>query len=401
MSYLHSAAMHNRINLFIIVIIASCLQLAGCSLLSKPKEWFEKEEDPREPAKLNKLETEKMDVQRVWRNSVGDLEETYNKIRPYITDDRVYLSDAEGRVEAWQREDGKRIWSVNLKEDISGGVNGGEGIVAIGTENGEVIALGADDGMERWRVKVPSEVMSLSEAKYGVIVTRTNDSKVHALDLNTGAINWSAGKGTPPLTLRGASQPKVVGDLVLVGFDDGKLMAINLRDGEPVWEVPVSTPKGRSELERMSDVDGEFAYLDGIVFAASFNGRVVAVDLDTGKTLWTKDLSSYAGLSVDRERVYVTDADDSIWGLDISTGATLWRQDKLLYRELTAPQVMGNYIVVGDFKGYLHWLSKEEGKIVGRDNVAGDKIEVAPIIIDERAYVLANNGSLSVLQYRK
>ncbi|MBT8113240.1 MAG: PQQ-binding-like beta-propeller repeat protein, partial [Gammaproteobacteria bacterium] len=157
MSYLHSAAMHNRINLFLIVIIASCLQLAGCSLLSKPKEWFEKEEDPREPAKLNKLETEKIDVQRVWRNSVGDLEETYNKIRPYITDDRVYLSDAEGRVEAWQIEDGKRIWSVNLKEEISGGVNGGEGIVAIGTENGEVIALGADDGMERWRAKVPSE----------------------------------------------------------------------------------------------------------------------------------------------------------------------------------------------------------------------------------------------------
>ena len=136
--------------------------------------------------------------------------------------------------------------------------------------------------MERWRIKVPSEVMSLSEAKYGVIVTRTNDSKVHALDLTTGEINWSAGKGAPPLTLRGASQPKVVGELVLVGFDDGKLMAINMRDGELVWEVPVSIPSGRSELERMSDVDGEFAYLDGIVFAASFNGRVVAIDLDKG-----------------------------------------------------------------------------------------------------------------------
>ena len=243
--------------------------------------------------------------------------------------------------------------------------------------------------------------MSLSEAKYGMIVTRTNDGKVHAIELNSGEISWSAGHGTPPLTLRGASQPKVVGELVLVGFDDGKLMAINLRDGETVWEVPVSTPKGRSELERMSDVDGEFAYLDGIVFAASFNGRVVAIDFDTGKTLWTKDLSSYAGLSVDRERVYVSDSDDSIWGLDITNGATLWRQDKLLYRELTAPQVMGTYIVVGDYKGYLHWLSKDEGKIVGRDNIAGDRIEVSPVIINDRAYVLANNGSLSVLQYRK
>jgi outer membrane protein assembly factor BamB len=389
----------NKINL--LVVISSCLLFAGCSVLSKPKEWFEKEENPREPAKLVKLEAEKVKVQRVWRNSVGDLEESYNKIRPYITDDRVYLSDAEGRVEAWQREDGKQIWSVKLKEDISGGVNGGEGIVAIGTENGEVIALSADDGAERWRARVPSEVMSLSEAKYGVIVARTNDSKVHALDLTTGEINWSAGKGAPALALRGASQPKVVGELVLVGFDDGKLMAINMRDGEPVWEVPVSIPSGRSELERMSDVDGDFAYLDGIVFAASFNGRVVAVDLDKGKILWTKDLSSYAGLSVDRERVYVTDADDSVWGLEISTGATLWRQDKLIYRSLTAPEVMGDYVVVGDFKGYMHWLSKEDGKIIGRDNVAGDKIEVSPIVINDRAYVLANNGSLSVLQYRK
>jgi outer membrane protein assembly factor BamB len=393
--------MHNRINLFLIIVIASCLQLAGCSVLSKPKEWFAKEEDPREPTKLGKLETDRIKVQQVWRKSVGDLKKSYNKIRPYITDDRVYLSNAEGRVQAWQREDGKSLWSVTLKEGISGGVNGGEGVVAIGTENGEVIALGADDGMERWRAKVPSEVMSLSEVKYGVIAVRTNDSKVHALEISSGNISWSAGKGAPPLTLRGASQPKVVGDLVLVGLDDGKLMAINLRDGEPVWEVPVSTPKGRTELERMSDVDGEIAYLEGIVFAASFNGRVVAIDLDTGKTLWTKDLSSYAGLSVDRERVYVTDADDSVWGLDIASGATLWRQDKLLYRQLTAPQVMGNYIVVGDYKGYLHWLTKEEGKIIGRDNVAGDKIEVAPIVINGRAYVLANNGSLSVLQYRK
>jgi len=393
--------MNKYTQLGLVLFVACCLQVSGCSLLGKPKEWFEKEEDPREPTKLTKVEASSIEVQRVWRNSVGDLEESYNKIRPYITEDRVYLSDAEGHVEAWQREDGKQLWSVDLKQDISGGVNGGEGIIAVGTENGEVIALGAADGMERWRAKVPSEVMSISEAKYGVIVTRTNDSKVHALDLNTGAIAWSAGKGTPPLTLRGASQPKVVGDLVLVGFDDGKLNAFNMRDGEQIWEVPVSTPKGRSELERMSDVDGEFAYLDGIVFAASFNGRVVAIDLDKGETLWAKDLSSYAGLSVDRERVYVTDADDSVWALEISSGTTLWRQDKLIYRELTAPKVMGNYIVVGDYKGYLHWLSKEEGKIVGRDNVAGDKIEVAPIIINNRAYVLANNGSLSVLQYRK
>ncbi len=388
--------------ILVLIIVASCLQLISCSILDKPKQWIglDKEENPREPTKLTNLETEKVKVQSVWRNSIGKLEKAYSKIRPYITNDRVYLTNAEGRVEAWQRTDGRRIWSVSLKEQISGGVNGGEGIIAVGTEEGLVIALNAEDGKEKWRTTLTSEVMVLSEANFGVIVARTNDSQVHALDVNTGELTWNEGRNTPPLTLRGASEPKVVGDTVLVGYDDGKLMALNMRDGSELWEASVSIPRGRSELDRMADIDGEIAILDGIVYAVNFNGSVIAIDIDTGKSIWTKDLSSHVGLSVDETRVYVTDADDSVWALDRSSGATIWRQDKLLYRGLTAPKVMGNYIVVGDFKGYLHWMSKEDGKLVGRDKVAGEAVEVAPIVIDERAYVLANNGSLSVLQYR-
>ncbi|MCZ6565483.1 MAG: outer membrane protein assembly factor BamB [Gammaproteobacteria bacterium] len=390
----------NSLKVSVLIILGCCLQLTACSLISKPKQWFDKEEDPREPAKLINLGTEKIKVQSVWKNSIGDLEEAHSVIRPYITGDLVYLTDAEGRVEAWQRMDGKRIWSVTLKEEITGGVNGGDDIVVVGTGNGVVIALSTVDGQEKWRTSVSSEVMALSQAKFGVIVARTNDSKVHALDVGQGNIVWKAGRGTPPLTLRGASEPKVVGDSVLVGYDDGKMAALSMRDGTELWETTVSVPGGRSELERMSDVDGEIAYVNGIVYAASFNGRVVAVDMDTGKILWTKDLSSHVGLSADESRVYVTDSDDSVWALDIVTGATLWRQDKLLYRDLTAPKVMGKYVVVGDFKGYLHWFSKEDGKLVGRENIAGDAIKVAPIIINDRAYVFANNGSFSVLQYR-
>ncbi len=390
----------NSLKVSVLIILGCCLQLTACSLISKPKQWFDKEEDPREPAKLINLGTEKINVQSVWKNSIGDLEEAHSVIRPYITGDRVYLTDAKGRVEAWQRMDGKRIWSVTLKEEITGGVNGGDDIVVVGTGNGVVIALSTVDGQEKWRTSVSSEVMALSQAKFGVIVARTNDSKVHALDVGQGNIVWKAGRGTPPLTLRGASEPKVVGDSVLVGYDDGKMAALSMRDGTELWETTVSVPGGRSELERISDIDGEIAYVNGIVYAASFNGRVVAVDMDTGEILWTKDLSSHVGLSADESSVYVTDSDDSVWALDIVTGATLWRQDKLLYRDLTAPKVMGKYVVVGDFKGYLHWFSKEDGKLVGRENIAGGAIKAAPIIINDRAYVFANNGSFTVLQYR-
>ena len=375
--------------------------LSACSLAKKPKEWFEKEEDPREPTKLTKLETEEIRVQSVWRNSIGSLEESFNKIHPFITDTHVYLTDAEGRVESWQRADGKNVWSVNLKQEISGGVNGGDGILALGTEEGVVIAINLTDGVEKWRTTLTSEIMSISETGFGVILVRTNDSKVHALDIGNGNIAWAEDRNPPALTLRGASVPVIVGDAALVAFDDGKMMALSLRDGSQLWETAVSIPRGRSELERMSDIDGEIVYLDGVVYAVSLNGRVIAIDMDTGRSIWTKDLSSHAGLSVDERRIYVTDTDDSIYALDKTNGATIWRQDKLLYREVTAPGVMGNYIVVGDFKGYLHWLSKEDGKLVGRENLTGDAILIPPIVINQRAYVLAINGSFSVLEYRQ
>ncbi len=384
----------------ILVLVAYCLQLSACSgILSKPKQWLEREENPREPVGLTDLDTESLEIKSVWSNSIGNPEKAYNKIQPYIAGDRVYLTGAESRVEAWQLGDGKRIWSVNVQEPVSGGVNGGEGILAVGTESGLVIALDAADGKEKWRSLLTSEVLALSEVKHGVIVARTNDSAVHALDIGNGTVAWKASRGSPPLTLRGASQPKVVGSAVLVGYDDGKLVALSLLDGEELWKATVSVPSGRSELDRIADIDGEIAYLDGMVYAANVNGRAVAIDMDTGRVNWVRDLSSRVGLSVDESRVYVTDTDDSIWALDKVSGATLWRQDKLLYRSLTAPESMGDYIVVGDFKGYLHWLSKEDGKLVGRHKVAGDAIDSTPVVMGQRAYVFADNGSFTVLQY--
>ena len=384
------------------LILASvcCLQLTACGLLNKPKQWLDKEEDPRAPAKLVNLETEVVKAQLVWRNSVGSLGEAYNKIRPYVTEEQVYLGDAEGRIEAWQRTDGKRLWTMSLEEQVSGGVNGGEDVIVLGTRDGSVVALDTAVGEEKWRTSLTSEIMTLSTVKRGVIVVRTNDNTVHALDIDTGELVWRKSRDTPPLTIRGASEPKIVGDSVLVGYDDGKMTALNLQNGAELWQVTVSVARGRSELERISDVDGEIAYFDGVVYAVSFNGRVVAVDMDAGGVVWAREFSSSAGLSVDGDHVYVVDANSSVWALDAASGATLWRQDKLLYRKLTAPKVMGHYLVTGDYKGYLHWLSTEDGKLVGRHNVSGDAINVAPTVINGRAYVLANDGSFAVLQYR-
>ncbi|MCY3802899.1 MAG: outer membrane protein assembly factor BamB [Gammaproteobacteria bacterium] len=396
MSYIHPAK-----TLVLTAFICSML-LSGCGgagdLLSAPKRWIGIEEDPQAPTALTDLGSESLRLKKLWSNSVGAPEMMYSKLQPYIVDGLVYLAGADNRVEAWQLIDGKRIWSVKLQETISGGVNGGEQILTVGTENGLVIALDVADGKEKWRTLLSSEVLALSKVRHGVIVARTSDSTIHALDIGDGSIAWRASRNSPPLTLMGASQPKVAGSVVLVGFDDGKLVAFSLLDGEERWRATVSFPSGRSELERIADIDGEIAHQDDDVYAANFNGRTVAVDMLTGRVKWASDLASHTGLDIDESRVYVIGTNDGVWALDRATGATLWRQDKLLYRSLTVPVPVGDYVVVGDIQGYIHLLSKKDGKLVGRHRVARDAIDSVPVVIGQRICVLADNGSFTVLQ---
>lgn len=385
----------------VLAVFTCLLLLSGCGggdLLSAPKRWIGIEEDPQAPTKLADLGSDSLRPKKLWSDSIGASEIIYSKIQPYIAGGLVYLAGADNRVEAWQLIDGKRVWSAKLQEVISGGVNGGEQILAVGTENGMVIALDSADGKEKWRTQLSSEVLALSQVRHGVIVARTSDSTIHALDIGDGSVAWRAGRSPPPLTLLGASQPKVVGSAVLVGFDDGKLVAFSLLDGEERWRATVSFPSGRSELERIADIDGDIAYLDDMAYAANFNGRTVAVDMLTGRVKWARDLPSHTGLVADESRVYVIGTNDSVWALDRMTGATLWRQDKLLYRLLTVPVSVGDYIVVGDTEGYLHWLSKKDGSLAGRHRVARDAIDSVPVAIGQRIFVLADNGSFTVLQ---
>lgn len=387
--------------ILVLAVFTCFLLLSGCSggdLLSAPKRWIGIEEDLQAPTKLTDLGSESLRLKKLWSDSIGATEIVYSKIQPYIADGLVYLAGADNRVEAWQLIDGKRVWSVKLQKVISGGVNGGEQMLAVGTENGQVIALDSSDGKERWRTQLSSEVLALSKVRHGVIVARTSDSTIHALDIGDGSVAWRASRSSPPLTLLGASQPKVVGSAVLVGFDDGKLVAFSLLDGEERWRATVSFPSGRSELERIADIDGDIAYQDDVVYAANFNGRTVAVDMLTGRVKWARDLPSHTGLVADESRVYVIGTNDSVWALDRMTGATLWRQDKLLYRLLTVPVSAGDYIVVGDTEGYLHWLSKKDGSLAGRHRVAREAIDSVPVAIGQRIFVLADNGSFTVLQ---
>lgn len=364
--------------------------VCGCGLFES--------ENVRQPSELPEIQTT-LSVTELWGRSFGDgVDDLYLKLRPLSVDGRLFATDYQGRVAALSAEDGTLLWDVDLDVDVGCGVNGDAGLLALGTQDGEVIALSTEDGRELWRRRLSSEVMAISGVDLGVLVVRTNDSRVYGLDRETGAVSWQTGRTAPVLSLRGQSRPVLDSGRAVVGFDDGSLSAISLVRGNVIWQEAVDVPEGRSELERLVDIDGALRVRDGIVYAVAYHGRVGALTLSDGRVLWARDFSSHNGLDVDESRVYVTDEDSNVWALDRRTGASLWKQDKLRYRRLSAPAVVGDYVIVGDLEGYVHWMAGADGHFVARTRIDSDGILAQPLVVEGRAYVLGNGGQIAVLE---
>jgi outer membrane protein assembly factor BamB len=354
-------------------------------------------DETRVPAELLPIETT-LEVEPQWSRSAGDgVGERYLKLAPTLVGNSLYVVDAQGTVSALKVADSEILWEVPLDVAVNAGLQRGGGMLFLGTEDGAVIALSQRNGRQLWREQLGSEVMALSDANLGVVVARTSDSQLYGLDVRSGEVLWQTGRTTPVLHLRGASEPVAQSGRVVVGFDNGKLVALSPVRGSVLWTTTIANPRGRSELERMVDIDGEIRVVDGIIYIASFRGRVAAVTLSDGRILWSRKMSSHMGLDVDRERVYVTDADGHVWALDRTSGATLWKQDELEYRELTAPVALDKYVIVGDFEGYLHWLSKYDGHFVARSHFDSAGILSTPLTAGETAYVLNRGGEVAAL----
>jgi outer membrane protein assembly factor BamB len=364
--------------------------LSGCG-------WFAKD-NTRVPTELETIH-QTLAVSEVWKASAGDgAGNKFIKLYPLIMINNLFVIDADGEVRALERENGSLLWKTSVNTSISAGINGSDLLLVFGTEEGDAIAISPDDGHELWRKRLSSEVMAVSSPGLGVVAARTNDGKVYGLDVVSGEILWQTGHKSPVLTLRGVSVPIVRSGKLVVGFDDGKLVALTLLRGQVQWQTTLGIPRGRSELERMVDIDGKFRVREGVIYVVGFHSQLAAVTLSDGRILWSRELSSYTGLDVDASRVYVTDEDSNIWAFDRRTGASLWKQEKLKYRKLTAPAVLENYVIVGDFEGYIHWMSKTDGEFVARIRVDSDGILSPPLVVNERVYVLSRGGKVATLE---
>jgi outer membrane protein assembly factor BamB len=310
----------------------------------------------------------------------------------------VYAAGRKGEVAAYDVNTGRQIWRVRLKALLSGGAGVRDDLVVVGSTHGEVFALNAKNGATLWKIRVNGEVLAPAAISERLIVLRTVDGKLHGLAPADGHELWVQEQQVPRLSLRGTATPVLRGDLALCGFDNGKVVAVNINDGSVQWEATVSPPHGRTELERLVDIDSAIDVSGSDVYAVGFQGRIAMLALDTGQVWWAHDASSYHGLGIDDDALYMASADGDVVAMRKRTGAEIWHQNALSHRRLSSVAVSDNEVIVGDYKGYVHWLDKATGALAARAQAGKIRISDPPIVVGNMVLVINDAGTITAFR---
>ena len=362
---------------------AAVLTLSACA---------DKELDP--PAELVDI-VQKRTVHRTWSAGLsGDSENLRLALRPMVVDGTVYAASHNGEVIAMSADNGRRLWDVKTKLALSAGPEVEGGLIVLGSSDGDIIALDASNGKERWRKAIGSEILARPLIVKDVVVIRTVDGHLEGMAGADGTQRWAVDEQVPRLTLRGTAPPVLAGDRVIAGFDNGKVLAIDPRNGDVLWDAIVNAPHGRTELERLADIDAPARVSGDDIFVVGFQGRVAMLALDSGQIWWARDASSYRGFTMDDDNLYLTNADSVVMAMKRSDGAVVWENDTMKRRGLTAPALDGDALVVGDFEGYVHWLDKATGQVVARQKTDGERITNSAVTTDAGVFVQTDSGKL-------
>ncbi len=371
-----------------VAVLALALVVAGCSSASKKE---------LKPQALEKI-TAEVQLKKEWSTSIGAGQgKLWNTLTPAVDGDRLYVTDITGRVSALDRFTGKAVWTRKLKLNVSGGVGVGADMVLLGTLNGDVIALDANTGADLWRSKVTSEVLAAPATNGDVVVVQTQDDRLIALEASSGAQRWIYESTPAVLTLRGTGAPLVTDYVAYAGLSTGKVIAVDTQRGLPIWEQRVAVASGRTELERMVDIDGGLLLSGNTLYVTTYQGRVAGLDAQSGQIFWQRDASSYVGAAEGFGNAYISLADGVIESIDERSSTAMWSNKSLLRRQLSAPAVFSSYIAVGDLEGYLHVLSQVDGRFVARTRLDSKGLRVQPLVVGGWMYVYGNGGKLSAL----
>jgi len=369
-------------------VLAAMLIIAGCS----------KDKDVEPPAALVKF-PQTLPVKELWGDSVGGGKKEV-KLRlglgPAVDGDLVFAASDKGELVGVKLDSGRRVWMKKFRRmQFSAGPGAAHGMVVVGSTKGWVIAVEGSSGRELWRTRVNSELLSAPAISPKVVVMRSVDGRLHGFDAANGKELWSVEQQVPRLSLRGTAIPVISKDVAVSGFDNGKVMAVTLATGDTVWDTALATPHGRTELDRLVDVDSAVSIVGDNVFATGFQGRTAMLALDTGQIWWAHDMSSYHGLAADANDLYVTQSDGVVVALRQRDGSEIWHNDKLKRRGLSTPAVTSTAVAVADYQGYLHWLDKATGELVARERVAKFRVSNPPVATGDIVVVLTDSGKLA------
>lgn len=367
-----------------------CLLVSSCSWFAHKSKY-----PPLEPASFQ------LHVGRVWMGQAGNgVGETALVLKPAVSGQTIVFANADGTVTARDRITGIGHWLVSVDRPITSSPGIGDNKVYVGTQDGKVVALDLESGKRLWKVKVSNQIMAAPQYSQGLVIVKTINGELIALDAETGASRWNYVESLPRLLLQGDSAPVIASSIVVSGFADGNLVALTVDQGKLAWEKKVVQPSGFSDVARMIDIDADPVIVDGVVYVVSYQGNISAINLQSSEILWQHSLSSNTGIAVSGSSVFVTDTAGRLWSFNRNTGAVNWRQTQFETRQLTAPAVIGDYVVVADDEGYIHWMAQQDGHSVARQFFSESGVVAPPVVEGDLLYVVSRDGNAVALNPR-
>ncbi|MDF1758217.1 MAG: outer membrane protein assembly factor BamB [Legionellaceae bacterium] len=353
-----------------------------------------KENMPK-PKKLSEISS-KVKMKNQWSAAIAKKNKSnvYLKLKPVIINNTIYMADNGGQVQAIDKKDGKVIWSTKLASSVVSGPVVEGGSIVVGTDSASIVLLNSSTGKVEWTAHLSEDTLSKSLILKDKVIVKTIDGNLYAFNISNGEKLWMTEHGSPNLILKASSSPVVVGNLVLVGYSDGKLDAIDINDGRIVWQRSIAYATGASDVERLIDIDADPIVHNNNVYFASYQGYIGGLSLDTGQFIWNKAGSVYKNMAMDKGTLYVVDSKDILWAFDERSGRVKWKQDALKHHGLTEPVLMDTKLVVGDKTGYLHVVSTVNGELIGRTQL-GSAVDISPVVSNDIAYTLLKNGTVS------
>lgn len=334
-------------------------------------------------------------VRKLWSKGIGDGTKNLRlALRPAEHGSTIFAAAHDGTIIALDAANGSKRWKAKTDLPLSSGPATDGKLVVAGSSNGDVIALDAETGEFRWSVTVTSEVLAAALVVPDKVVIRTVNGKLAALNSLTGETLWTIQQSMPRLSVRGTSVPVIANNMVISGFDNGRIAAVDLSDGGVLWDVLLDAPSGRTAIERLVDINSSVQIAGGDVYVVGYQGRLGAIALESGQLLWSREMSSYNGLAVDIKTIYVSDQRSELVALSRASGRELWRRKDFRNRDISGPAVVGGSVVVGDFEGNLQWYDLLTGDLQARVSAGSDRITSQPLVLNDILYVMNDGGKL-------